>query len=265
MTKTEFELIAQGLSRFAHTSLAFSDFEDIKDYSAVMITNGLVLVSGFNLEAGCAEYHYAANDAQTLLSNAFARPCLVTFIPREWVPAMEKAGFAVRNAWHDYFLENLDAFADVPDGVSFMRPEECAAVSGVLLSCRGTSRGFTGQSEAWVRSWACAENPNVQNACVLTVRDADGSLAGVLATGTYAREGGNGAICWIREVAVVPARQNRGIARRLLTGALAYGRKCGATRAFLAADEQNANAIHLYESCGFRPSGDESQIDMIKN
>ena len=46
--------------------------------------------------------------------------------------------------------------------------------------------------------------------------------------------------------------------------ALSYVKEHNATRAFLAADENNDSAIHLYKSIGFLPSDDESQIDMLK-
>lgn len=50
----------------------------------------------------------------------------------------------------------------------------------------------------------------------------------------------------------------------MINQALYYGKCHGATRGFLAADEQNAGAIHLYESIGFEASEEESQIDMRK-
>lgn len=43
-----------------------------------------------------------------------------------------------------------------------------------------------------------------------------------------------------------------------------YGKFFDADEAYLAADEQNDGAIHLYRSVGFRPSNEESQIDMLK-
>ena len=62
---------------------------------------------------------------------------------------------------------------------------------------------------------------------------------------------------------VNPEYQNRGIARRIIKQALLHGKTHGATRAFLAADEQNVGAIHLYKSLGFEPSKEAPQTDML--
>lgn len=63
---------------------------------------------------------------------------------------------------------------------------------------------------------------------------------------------------------VKPSYQNKGVGRKLIMKALSYGKKYGATRSFLAADECNEAGIHLYTSIGFIAGEDESQIDMIK-
>jgi ribosomal protein S18 acetylase RimI-like enzyme len=63
-------------------------------------------------------------------------------------------------------------------------------------------------------------------------------------------------------VAVRPDRQNRGLGRALVKAALSHGKHHGATRAFLAADDENKNGIHLYESLGFVPKEDEEEIAM---
>lgn len=81
---------------------------------------------------------------------------------------------------------------------------------------------------------------------------------------TYDYQSEKGPIVWIREIAVNPRFQNKGIGRRLIIKALSYGKKYRATRAFLAADENNVSAIHLYTSIGFLPGDNESQIDMLK-
>lgn len=67
------------------------------------------------------------------------------------------------------------------------------------------------------------------------------------------------------EVAGVALLRNDDDAVLLLAQALAYGRAHGASRAFLAADECNTNALHLYQRMGFVPKADEVQIDMLAN
>ena len=57
--------------------------------------------------------------------------------------------------------------------------------------------------------------------------------------------------------------QGQGIGRKLLKLALCYGNQQGARRSFLAADDLNHSAIHLYMSMGYTPNLDEEQIDMM--
>lgn len=173
----------------------------------------------------------------------------------------------MRNAWHDYFMSSLDYVPEV-DGTLFLKETECAEASEVTMACAGQSRGFTGQTTEWMREWMDNSEPEstesgVYNKAILAARNDREEIVGILCTGTYAHESEKGAIAWIREVAFKPEYQGRKIARRLITQALAYGRACGAKRAFLAADECNAHAIHLYESIGFKASDEDSQIDMV--
>ena len=92
----------------------------------------------------------------------------------------------------------------------------------------------------------------------------DNEIAGIVCTGTYGHESKDGAVVWIREVAVKPKYQGQGIGRILVSQALQYGKQCGASRAFLAVDEENSGAIHLYESLGFVASKEAGEINMIK-
>jgi len=132
------------------------------------------------------------------------------------------------------------------------------------MSCCGKSRGFTGQTPHWVKSWIAREDDSIQNQAILIHRNDSNDIVGIVCVGTYGHESENGAIVWIREVAIMPEYQNQGIGRKLLKQALSCGKKYGAKKAFLAVDECNTSAIHLYKSFGFKPSEEDSQIDMIK-
>ena len=48
-----------GAEHFLYTSLLFRDFEDLKDYRLIEDTDSLILLSGYNYEAGILEYHFA--------------------------------------------------------------------------------------------------------------------------------------------------------------------------------------------------------------
>jgi ribosomal protein S18 acetylase RimI-like enzyme len=104
----------------------------------------------------------------------------------------------------------------------------------------------------------------VSDAAILGYRSEDGELVGVLCTGLYGQEDQQGGVVWIKEVAVAPGHQGQGIGRQLITQALHYGKCHGAQKAFLAVDEDNVGAIHLYESLGFVASEEKGEINMMK-
>jgi ribosomal protein S18 acetylase RimI-like enzyme len=75
-----------------------------------------------------------------------------------------------------------------------------------------------------------------------------GALAGVLIASRVARGVGH-----IGQISVHPAHQGRGIGRSLIAGALREFSQRGFESVTLAVTSANKNAMHLYESCGFRP------------
>ncbi len=80
--------------------------------------------------------------------------------------------------------------------------------------------------------------------------------------GIYGDESKKGPVLWLREIAVLPQEQGKGIGRKLILQSLGYGKERGAKRAFLMADDCNTNAIGLYKSVGFVPSED-AEINMV--
>lgn len=265
MKEQEWETIQDRLEHYKYTSLHYTDYEEIADYDIVCSQPELILLLGYHREAKCMEYHWAANSPQELLHGIRERECLLTFIPKEWVSDLEGQGFTVRCLWQDYFMEQLK-LGQIPiiseAEMKFLESSECKEASEVTMSCRGQSRGFTGQTAEWMREWL--QNEEAEDCAVLTERNEKGEIMGLICTGIYGREREEGSIVWIREVAVRPGYQRQGIARKLLMQALSYGKIHGAKRAFLTADECNIHAIHLYESIGFRKSEEEGQIDMIR-
>ena len=283
MKRQEFEQIKENAEQFSYTSLAYTEYEEVSEYEVLAQNADVLLLGGENKEARSYEIHWAANTPEALIASVKPRKeGLITFIPKEWVAAMEASGFQIRNAWHDYFADELTAACEENTAAyEFLTPAECELASEITQSCRNQSRGFTGQTKEWFLHWIGSENEDARHASVLVYRVADersdngisehemlaeekveaGKMVGVLCVGIYG-EGADKTL-WIREVAVLPEYQNQGIARKLLKQAFAYGIEYGATKAFLAADEQNAGAIHLYQSMGFVASTEEAQIDMV--
>ena len=255
-----FEL-KQRAEHFLYTSLLFCDFEDLKNYRLIEDTDSLILLSGYNYEAGILEYHFACSEASVLLEKVCRekREVMISFVPEQWVPEFEKRGFSIRAVWNDYWKENLNISPSLPPE-EFLTKEYCAEASAVTLACREKSRGFTGQSPKWMENWLSGEE-GVRFPAVLLHRE-NGKAAGIICIGLYGFDSAQGPVLWIRELAVCPEYQNRGIGRKLLLQAFQYGKEHGAYRSFLAADENNIKAIHMYRSLGFTANPLEKQIEM---
>lgn len=264
----EMQVIKKLKEPFQNSSL---DYVEVLDRFSILKNDPTALVlSGFSSEANCTVVHWAANDPQSVVG-AIPREggeCLVTFIPRAWVADFEAHGFVLRSVWHDYWKASLDDIraAGAPE---FLSEAEAKAAADVTVACRGQSRGFSGQTPGWIAGWlngTCDDliGNDVTDNAILIQRNETRAIVGVVCTGVYAHGSPRGAVAWIREIAVRPDYQRCGIARKLLTQALAYARERGAVRAFLAADECNVHAIHLYESVGFAPDDGDGQIDMLR-
>ena len=61
---------------------------------------------------------------------------------------------------------------------------------------------------------------------------------------------------WLWRFMIDESRQGRGLGRKALVPIIAYFKENGATNIRLSTKESNTNAIHLYESFGFKRNGD---------
>ena len=262
--ESEFETIQESLEKYPYTSLTYTDYEDVSNYEIVCNTEQLILLCGYHETAKEVEYCWAAKSTEDVIQKIEKEKCLITFIPKEWTKTFEDAGFSIRNIWHDYFKPTLHDVMNEGEKAIRLKNEECIEASEVTMSCRNQSRGFTGETEKFLSEWLSNCEEGDQNKTIFVEKNDSGQIVGLVCTTTYGHDSTKGAIAWIREVCVRPEYQNRGIARKLIIQALSYGKGKGATRAFLAADEMNDNAIHLYKSIGFEPSLEDGQIDMIR-
>lgn len=265
MTKEQFEQVKTNLDQFSFTSLNYTEYGEVADYELLVNNSKAIIMYGFNPESGMFEYHWACNNKEDLLDHLKRRneSEKITFVPKDWISSLESIGFGIYAIWNDYVATELEKFANTeePIFVDFSNAQEA---SHVTRACIGQSRGFTGQSEKWIKQWIMNKEPAVPDYtdnCAIIAEYMD-EMAGVICVGTY--ESGDKTILWIREVAVKPDYQGKGIGRKLMGKAFAYGLKHGASKAFLMADECNDNALHLYKSMGFKAVSDESQIDMVR-
>lgn len=262
-----FSLLKEKTENFKFTSMKYTDYSDVADFEVLRNDDNLILLCGYHSSMEWMEYHFAANTVEELLDSISKKEKLhITFIPKEWVDHFKNNGFEVYAVFNDYInpdISNTEATIE-PE---LLTEEECETAALVTQACKGQSRGFHGETPEWMKSWirgeeSSAADTEAQNCAVLIHREND-VIVGVLCTATYAHQSVKGPIVWVREVAVHPSYQRRGIARKLILQALSYGKAHGATRAFLAADECNEHAIHLYEQLGFVGKKEEAQIDMI--
>lgn len=269
MENEHFCNIKSKLDSFKFSSMNYIEYEDICNYEVQLENDNIILLYGFNPEAKLNEYHWATNKLKDFIACLYDKnDFLITFIPNEWVAKLEKLGFIIRNAWHDYFMNSLDNI-NISDEFDFLTIDRCNEASEITILCKNQSRGFTGQTTEWMKDWInnneeIANSTGIRNKAVLIEKNINDEIIAILCVATYAHESVKGPIVWIREVAVNPSYQNKGTGRKLIMKALSYGKNHNATRAFLSADECNNSGIHLYTSIGFLPSDEKSQIDMLK-
>jgi len=81
----------------------------------------------------------------------------------------------------------------------------------------------------------------------LMVAIAGGEIVGQVAAVVHRHPDGRPTELYIDEVAVAPAQQRQGIARRLLDAMLALGKELGCQEAWVGTEPDNVPARHLYE------------------
>ncbi|MBE6052543.1 MAG: GNAT family N-acetyltransferase, partial [Clostridium sartagoforme] len=174
---------------------------------------------------------------------------------------LNKLGFDILAIWNEYVANNIESHLNY-DSLKFIDEGYCKEAAKVTTSCIGQSRGFHGETEEWMKEWIQGKHPSVPDyvfKSAVIYEETDNQIVGIICVGIY---GDENKILWIREIAVKPEFQRRGIGRRLVEKAFAYGLKHGAKKSFLMADEINYNALHLYEAMGFKSDPNECQIDM---
>lgn len=77
---------------------------------------------------------------------------------------------------------------------------------------------------------------------------ADGQVVGQVAAVVHRHPDGRPTELYIDEVAVAPAQQRQGIARRMLDAMLALGKDLGCQEAWVGTEPDNVPARYLYES-----------------
>jgi GNAT superfamily N-acetyltransferase len=187
--------------------------------------------------------------------------------PRPWKEDLRRRGFKVLGDMRDYLDFRISPDIRATERWILARRKKPKQISGVTRDCAEESREFAGESPKFILAWLQGSEPNLLEAQArssqVLVKRVDGKIVGVALVAVYGVKAPKGAICWLRELAVLRRYQHQGFGRSLVLDALAYGKSLQAKRAFLSADEENLSARHLYLSCGFLPKEDEEQLDLI--
>jgi ribosomal protein S18 acetylase RimI-like enzyme len=185
---------------------------------------------------------------------------LVEFVPPHFISQLESIGFVVHCEYVDFWLDQVEPLRDTarssPIQIREATPEEHCIICSITRRCARQSRGFTVETRESLRTWLEEKD----NALVVAVEH--GLVVGHAMLAVYGFESPSGAVVWIRELAVEPDSQRKGIGRQLLVYGLRWGLARGAKRSFLACDAENQPAIRLYERFGYRRAAGRGQIDM---
>ena len=237
-------------------------------FESVAENENIILLYGKNDDFGLMQMHYAFNATGCFLRhtekyNGF----MMTFVDDGVAKSLKNQGFEIFGVWRDYFNEDIAAYGET-EGFTPLTEDGYGRASEITLACKNQSRGFMGQTPEWIAGWMKNANQkpgedDIRDATILTHSE-DGKIEGIICLGIYGHESERGATLWIRELAVHPDYQRRGIATKLLRQGLGYGAAHGAKRAFLAADELNTGALNLYERLGFVRDGNEHETALYK-
>lgn len=229
MNKEDFFKIKNTLSNFKYTSLNYTSYENVCEYTKIHQNKDIILLYGYDVESCYFHYLWACNDVDTLINAIDLKKdnVMIQFIPDEWVPYLENAGFKLYAIWNDYINSDITKSCST-ESPEFLTEKDCLEAAILTQSCRNQSRGFIGQTEEWMKEWINGTEPSALDSgskdfAIIVQRDHE-KITGIVCTSTYAHNSDKGPICWIREIAVAKEYQNKGIATKLIRQALTYGK-----------------------------------------
>lgn len=256
--------------QFQYTSLEYADFDDISN-AIVCINNNNSLFLYCKAE-GIAKIDWAADTKMSFFGGLNETINIVTqdetikkayieFIPEQYIPEMEEQGFIIISEWVDFWNNSLTTICiEQPDSLLIrkIREKEYNIVSDITRSCKGYSRGYTGETAEWIKEWSESEN-----SCIFAA-EMNNEIIGMCCVNLYGFESEKGAVLWLRELAVKPEYHSQKIGLNLAAFAISWGKSNGAVRSFLACDADNVKAIKLYEGLGYERKTLHGQVNMGK-
>lgn len=267
INREKFESIKEKLKEYKYNSLEYTEYESLVDFDITKEDEDGLILFGKEKESEKHEIHWATNQVEVLLEQVkkSETDCLVTFIPLEWREYLINQGFKEYGFIREYWIAQINQVNTEGIEIQYLGDNREKEASEVTYSCQWQSREFRGESEEWIRMWLDGTCPDASS-CSKTnilIQEESGTLAGIVCVGIYGETSERGKIIWVRELAVNPKFQGKGIGQNLILQAIAYGKAQGAVRSFLMADDLNEPAKHVYEKIGYIGSETEIQLDMI--
>lgn len=252
-----------------YTSFTYLDIEDIKDCER-LIQNENTVILLLN-EGGKVTLHWAGEDIHEIiealveavdkLSRIYksAREVFIEFIPEEMVEELNTIGFNIYVQYAGFWASNID-FNQMNDEVHIRAIKGCEydKCAEITKACVGMSRGFFGENCEGIRTWNEKEDNTVLAAYYEDI------MVGMIMLQIYAKDSQKGPCLFLREIAVDPRYNSKGIGRSLISKGFQWGREKGAVRSFLHCDVDNNRAIKIYNDFGYKREDGPCEIRMIK-
>jgi len=255
INKNIFDTITEKAREYKYSAMAYIDFDDCKNSEVLNESEDFILMQDKSKMP--AMLHFAANNFESLIKRIVNIPgkLRLHFVPREFAARLCEIGFVewaeFADFWNADIVKTVSNF-DCECEIEYLRIDECEEAYAVSKRCELQSRGFEGQTVEYFNKWLD------ENKVIIQRRGS--AIAGYCCVSII----NNGTTLWIREVAVDPKHQGKGLGKKLVEQAMKYGVENGAVKAFLAADLLNENAIGLYNRYGLFAKDGESELQMIK-
>lgn len=235
---------------YTYSNMAYVDADELQQHTILVDNDDLYLSynpSDMHLRWGVESLDDLYEGLKMLPSLTFIMP----EVPSEALATLKACGWQHHAAYQDYFLR------DLPDGCACDKIKRSAIKDLHLvheLSERIEQAGasFEGLELDALEEWLRDGNE------ILLYQD--DSLKGFLLVSVY----GDTPTLWIRLLVVDPSHRRKGIGRALMQEAFRWAQKKGAIKSFLACDQDNRNALSLYERLGYQKSAEAPEYVLKK-
>ena len=256
ITKKQFSLIKEKAQKFKYNSFTYLEYGLCKQSVIISDNQNLILLLSKSGDRLTAHFAYDEIEFLTERLGEIKGRVQINFVPKDHKENLKGIGFGELAEFADFANKNLCAANKAPaglTGITFLKYEESEYASMITEACAMQSRGFWGEEAGFFREWM-----NEKNDIIAEIIDE--KPVGLCCVAII----NEGSTLWVRELAVLPEFQNKGIGSKLLGQAVRYGVFHKATKGFLMVDLLNDNAIHLYNKHGFFRRGEETELQMIR-